>query len=77
MSSCAYFSCFKGILKCSHPEYGKLYTPLLSHGRCEICKRNCKGIYPSQLPRYDTSNLCIDVVDEKGKVLKTLQKGGD
>ena len=70
MSSCGYYSCNKGKPKCNHPTYGEMYSSCL-HGalynRCDSCRRECGGIYPSNIPKEDISNCKIDIIDKNGK----------
>ena len=75
MSKCGYYSCYKGTPSCNHPEKGKYLKPKdfsSSWGsihQCDRCKRQCGGIYPSELPRVDFRNEEYDVVDKAGKVV--------
>ncbi len=72
MSKCAYFSCFKGRPVCKHPTYGKEYSAYL-HGAinnmCDWCKKQCGGIYPSQVPKVDQSNWTYDIIDKDGSLI--------
>lgn len=71
MSSCGYYSCFKGKPTCKHPSNGVLYTDSLRRGGihpCNLCKSRCKGLYPSQLPTI-TLNCNVEVVDKDGNCI--------
>lgn len=73
MSSCGYYSCNKGKTKCNHPTYGERYSSCLRgalYNRCDICRRKCGGIYPSNIPKEDISNCKIDIIDKNGKVIE-------
>ena len=76
MSNCGYYSCFKRVPKCNHPEKGEYKSKRLREGACsrwhpcEMCKRECGGIYPSQLTKANLSNCEIDIVDKDGSVIK-------
>lgn len=55
MSGCRYYKINKGKAKCtnpSKPEYGRLTAKDLAY-RCDRCRRECRGIWPSQLPKVD------------------------
>lgn len=68
MSKCGYYSCFKGKPACKHPEKGELMTKSGIVGRyCDLCKRSCGGVYPSELPRVKFTD--IEVVDKDGNVI--------
>ena len=75
MSSCGYYSCYKRKPKCSHPTKGEYNTNRLQEGGggswhpCEMCKRGCGGIYPSQVAKADISDCEIDIVDKDGNVI--------
>ena len=72
MSSCGYYSCFKGKPSCKHPTFGKEYSVSLigwNYNRCDMCRRSCCGIYPSQVPKADQSSLEQDVVDGNGNIV--------
>lgn len=54
--------------KCIHPIYGEINTKLINEDKlglrqCDNCKRKCKGIYPSQIPKCDISNF-INILDK-------------
>lgn len=73
MSSCGYYSCNKGKPKCNHPTYGEMYSSCLRgalYNRCDSCRRECGGIYPSNIPKEDISNCKIDIIDKNGKVIE-------
>lgn len=64
MSNCGYFKIHKGKVSCTHPTYGEEYSKYGSKLRCDICRRECNGIYPSQLPSADQTGWVYDVLEE-------------
>lgn len=64
MSNCGYYKIFKGKISCTNPKknyinsYGKFFHGSAAVRLCEQCKRECKGIYPSDLPKLDLRNEC-------------------
>lgn len=72
MSACGYYSCFKGKPTCSHPTYGVQYTQGYKrelHIRCNRCRIECNGIYPSNIPKANQEGWIQEIVDSKGNVL--------
>lgn len=76
MSSCGYYSCYKGKPTCKHPERGELNTKVNFDGSyCIRCKRIYgNGIWPSQIPHVDLSGCIQEVIDKDGQVIATLEK---
>lgn len=63
MSNCGYFKIHKGKVSCTHPTYGEEYSKYYgSRLRCDMCRRECNGIYPSQLPSADQTGWVYDVI---------------
>lgn len=62
MNNCGYFKIHKGKVSCAHPTYGEEYTKYGSRLRCDMCRRECNGIYPSQLPSADQTGWIYDIV---------------
>lgn len=66
MSKCGYYSCFKGIPKCnnpSKPDYWKEWADKNMAQCCQRCRRECGGIWPSQLETIDLRAECEVVLD--------------
>ena len=77
MSACGYFSIWKGKILCKHPEKGELYTRMYCnklYRRCNYCKVECDGIYPSQIPHADQTGWTFDILDKFGNVFE-IDKG--
>ena len=72
MSKCGYFHIHKGKVSCKHPQYGELFSSSL-HGakyhQCDYCRKRCGGIWPSEVPKEDWTNIQYDVVDKYGNKL--------
>lgn len=64
MSNCGYYRIHKGKVNCLHPTYGDIYEKYSKNlnDRCKVCRRECWGIYPSQVPRADQTGWEYDVV---------------
>ena len=64
MSNCGYYRIHKGKVNCLHPTYGDIYEKYSKNlnDRCKVCRRECGGIYPSQVPRADQTGWEYDVV---------------
>lgn len=64
MSNCGYYRIHKGKVNCLHPTYGDIYEKYYKNlnDRCKVCRRECGGIYPSQVPRADQTGWEYDVV---------------
>lgn len=70
---CGYykFGFGKGNAHCENPTksyYSNLRGSDLD-SQCKLCKLQCKGIWPSQLPKVDFTEESVDVIDKNGKVL--------
>ena len=73
MSNCGYYMCHKGKPSCNHPLYGEENTKWLhgaKHNRCDLCREECGGIYPSNLPKVDITESKIDILDKNGKIIE-------
>ena len=93
MSNCGYYRIHKGKVNCLHPTYGSDYEKWSKNlnDRCKICRRECGGIYPSQVPKADQTGWIYDVLGkvdvskfglglkESGfvEILKTWKEGDD
>lgn len=88
MSNCGYFKIHKGKVSCTHPTYGEDYSKFSKHlhERCDRCKRECDGIYPSQLPNADQTGWQYELIREINQgfgsaiiveVLKTWEEGDE
>ena len=75
MSHCGYFQIKKGRAVCTHPTNGEQYTawygPRL---RCNTCRRECGGIYPSQLPYADQTGWIYDIITTTNNGLRRTIK---
>lgn len=74
MSNCGYYKIFKRHITCTHPSDGESNTRSLNKSSakyhiCDMCRRRCGGIYPSELPTIDMRSEEIDIVDKYGRVL--------
>lgn len=71
MSNCGYFKIHKGKVSCTHPTYSDTYERYSKNlnDRCKICRKECGGIYPSQLPKADQTGWEYDVVVVHGSNL--------
>lgn len=82
MSNCGYYRIHKGKVNCLHPTYGDIYEKYSKNlnDRCKVCRRECRGIYPSQVPRADQTGWEYDVVVVHGsnvEVLRSWREGDE
>ena len=72
MSNCGYYSITKGVPKCDNPNKSYSARDFATGGRwhpCEMCKRTCGGVYPSQLPKANQEGWVYAIVDKAGNIL--------
>lgn len=64
MSNCGYYRIHKGKENCLHPTYGDIYEKYSKNlnDRCKVCRRECGGIYPSQVPKADQTGWVYDLL---------------
>lgn len=82
MSNCGYYRIHKGKVNCLHPTYGDIYEKGYKNlnDRCKVCRKECGGIYPSQVPRADQTGWEYDVVVVHGsnvEVLRSWREGDE
>lgn len=77
MSNCGYFRIQMGKVSCTHPNNGYIFTESFKgklNKRCNRCRKECGGIFPSQLPSENYIEWNQDIIDKSGNIIVTQEE---